>query len=175
MATVPVPHQFAVGEVATADNINTYFSGISFLENVPVCRVYASSTQSIGTSAITAINFQATQIDTYNGHSNSVNNSRYTFQVAGIYLVSGVVSWQANGSGIRASQIQVNASPFPGGQITQAPIAGSNVEVPSTTLIVPANVGDFVELYATQTSGGSLSTQASGGDASSMTILWVHA
>lgn len=174
MASVPIPHQFAVGEAVTSANINTYYNGISFLESPPVARVYATTTQSINTSTITAINFGGTLVDTYGGHSNTTNNSRYTFQVAGIYLLVGTVSWQANGTGIRASQFQINGVGLNGGQTTLAGIAGSNVEVPATSVVVAVNLNDYVELYATQTSGGSLSTQASGGDASSMSITWLH-
>lgn len=174
MATVPVPHQFAVGEVVTADNINTYYSGISFLESPPVARIYATTTQSIGTGSPTAINFGGTIIDTYGGHSNVTNNTRYTFQVAGIYLISATVAWNANGTGIRASQIQINGTNIPGGQTTMGAVAGTNLEVPATTVIVSVNVNDYAELYGTQTSGGSLSTVASGGDASSMSIAWLH-
>lgn len=178
MATVPVPHQFAVGEQATSTNINTYYSGIQFLENPPVCQLYQATFQTIGTGSPTAITFDGSVTDTYNGHSNVTNNSRYTFQVAGTYLLAGSSAWSGNATGVRGSEFVINGTTtVPGSQIILAaiPSAGNNTNVPATTCLVKVNVNDYVELYGVQTSGGNLATQTGSGNASTMMVYWVHA
>lgn len=179
MASVPTPHQFAVGEVVTADNINTYFTAISYLENPPIASLFQSVAQNVLTSgSATPITFDGSLIDTYNGHSISVNNTRYTFQVAGIYLCAGSSAWVPNATGVRTSSFRLNGTTaLIGSQITTQAITtgGVNTNVPATTVVTQANVGDYIELLGTQTSGGALSTQVGGNNTSTMTIVWLHA
>lgn len=178
MASVPVPHQFAVGEGATADNINTYYSCLSYLESPPVASLYQVNTQSVGNGSATPISLDGSLIDTYSGHSVSTNNSRYTFQVAGIYLITGGTAWSPNTAGVRAASFRLNGtSLLIGSQAILGTITsvGNNTNVPAVSVLTQANVGDYVELLGTQTSGGSLSTQTGGSNTSTMSIVWLHA
>lgn len=178
MASVPTPHQFAVGEVATADNINTYFSGISFLENPPIASLYQINSQSPGTGSATPISLDGSLSDTYNGHSTVTNNTRYTFQVAGYYMIAGSVAWTPNATGVRAASFRLNGSSgLIGSQVILPTItvAATNTNVPASTVITVASVGDYVEMLGTQTSGGNLATNTGGINTSQMIIVWLHA
>ena len=178
MASVPTPHQFAVGEVATADNINTYYSGISYLENPPIASLYQINSQNINNNSPTAITLDGSLIDTYGGHSTVTNNTRYTFQVAGVYLIGGSVAWSPNASGVRAGSLLLNGvSPLIGSQIIipTITIGGVNTNVPTTSVMTQASVGDYVELLGTQTSGGILGTNTGTNNTSTMFVMWIHA
>lgn len=178
MASVPTPHQFAVGELVTADSINTYYSAISYLENPPIASLYQITSQSVANGAAVPINLDGSLIDTYGGHSVSVNNSRYTFQVAGVYLIAGGTAWASNATGIRAAAFQLNGTTVLNGSQAIVPTitsVGNNTNLPAVTVLTQANVGDYIQLLGTQTSGGSLSTQTGGGNTSTLTITWIHA
>lgn len=177
MASVPVPHQFAVGEVVTADNINTFYSGISFLENPPIASLYQINPQSIGNNSPTAVVLDGSLIDTYNGHSTVTNNTRYTFQVAGTYLIGGSVAWQSNATGVRGATLRLNGSSLLIGSqiILTANGGGVNTNIPTTTVMTQVSVNDYVELLGTQTSGGALSTQNGSNNTSTLFVMWIHA
>lgn len=178
MASVPLPHQFAVGEAATSTNINTYYSAISYLENPPIATMYQVGAQNVGSGGEVAIALDSTSFDTYNGHSNSVNNTRYTFQVAGMYLVAGLVAWSPNATGVRGASLRLNgttdviASQVISPTIT---IGGINTNVPTRTCVIQVNVNDYVELMGTQTSGAGLNTNTGSPNQSGLSICWLHA
>jgi hypothetical protein len=54
---------------------------------VPSCRVYHNATQTITQSAITALAFNSERHDNDSMHDTVTNNSRITFNKAGIYLI----------------------------------------------------------------------------------------
>lgn len=175
MASVPVPHQFAVGEVVTADNINTYYQGLTFAQGVPICQVFQSGTQTIGTGN-TVITMNNTVFDTYGGHSNSVNSSRYTAQVPGYYLFMGVGTSNDTGTtnGFWGGWLK-NGS-FVNGSLTNAPggVAGRGRCWAIASLIIQMNANDYVEMFESSTIGtaGTINTT---GQITSWNVMWVHA
>jgi hypothetical protein len=175
VATVPSPHQFAVAEIVTADNINTYYQGILFLQNPPICVCYAGAVQSIPNATWTSLLFNLNRVDTYGGHSVTTNTSRYTAQVAGWYNVSGIAvagSATVNNWGVR---LAVNGTAVLG-TASNGPAYGGAVTAAAVTVCdVFLNVNDFVEVQVSQSSGGALNTGASGTDYTSlMRVRWVH-
>lgn len=151
------------------------FTQIQFLLNRPRAVIYQGAIQSIPNSAFTAITFDqsVSGSDNYNGHNNVTNNSRYTAQIAGWYDLDGAISYAAN-----ANQARDGAWAKNGAQIT-TPSAGvitGGFAGFSTTLAMPGlkvflNVGDYVELWAFQSSGGALNTNIST-FTSYMSITW---
>ncbi len=57
----------------------------------PVCRLLPNATQSLANNTNVAIDFQTEVIDTHGMHSTSVNISRITPTVAGIYKFTGML------------------------------------------------------------------------------------
>jgi hypothetical protein len=111
-----------------------------------------------------------TGFDSYGGHSNTVNPSRYTCQLAGWYFMLGTIEWASNGTGNRLTQLYHNGILFSSGGV--GPAAGSaNSPSLQGAALVNLAVGDYVEVFAFQTSGGNLATLAAG---SSMHVFWVH-
>jgi hypothetical protein len=153
--------------------VNT--ASVQFLLNPPIFRGIQIVTQSMTSGTLTAITFTSSAYDTYSGHSNVTNPSRYTAVVSGYYTVSGVVAFAASSSGSRQATIVVNGSNINGatGFISSTP-STDVAAVVSPTLDVFLNVGDFVELWAAQDSGGSLSTSVTSPITSSLWVRYSH-
>jgi hypothetical protein len=115
-----------------------------------------SYTQSITNGTWTALTFNAEIIDTDGFHSTSTNTSRITIPsgLAGKYRISFSTQWALNGAGARASSIYKNGSAI---RYTPA-VLGSSVAYVGTSgsFILSLAVGDYIELFVNQTSGGNL-------------------
>lgn len=172
--TVPVSSTQAPGNLITSALWNAGPAATNtFLTTVPLLIATQSSLQNIPDSTLTAITYDATTLDTDGGHSNVTNNSRYTAQVAGWYLMIGTVMWAPNGTGNRLTQLYKNGVQFNPGQ--QMPAAGStnNATVQASALVFLA-VGDYIQTFGYQTSGSTLGTGLVG-VGSSMQVIWLHA
>jgi hypothetical protein len=126
------------------------------------CSVYKSANQSISTATSTAITFDTELKDTDGFHSTSSNTSRMTIPSgkAGFYLVTGQVNYASNASGVRAGELRKNGS-FVTYAYISAPTNGDWTSG-CVSHIIELAVADYVELFAYQTSGGSLNVN--GGD-----------
>lgn len=168
---VPVPRTFTVSEVESAAFLNSIRDALNFLTNRPRAALYQATAQSVANATWAATTFDQTLFDNYGGHSNSSNNSRYTAQVAGWYSLRCGGGW-ATGSagGGRGSGIYKNGAFYTAG----AAVAGSTNVIASTPVSkdVFLAVGDYVELFVWQNSGGALNTAGSGQYASWMDICW---
>ncbi|MFH8380631.1 hypothetical protein ACH4E7_06775 [Kitasatospora sp. NPDC018058] len=172
---VPVPASVVPGgyETGALWNANVY-NGLTFLLNAPLFQGYQSAAQSIPNGSVTAIGIDTTTIDTYAGHSNTVNNSRYTVQAgaAGWYQVTAALGFVANANGARALEIHKNGTVI---KLGYAGTDDSRVDIAAAlqaTAIIQLAAGDYVEGFAYQTSGGALATNPS---ATGMTVIWKHA
>lgn len=63
-------------------------SGTPITGNPPACRVYNNANQSINDNAETTVAFNSERYDTDGMHDTVTNNSRITFNTAGLYVVS---------------------------------------------------------------------------------------
>jgi len=110
--------------------------------------------QSIASGAVPMLAFNTEIFKVNVAHDNVVNNSRLICTVAGKYLIHGKIEYDANVDGSRAVGIKLNTS-IDIGEVNRVPnlIERSRVEV---VVIYNLNVGDYVELYPYQTSGGLL-------------------
>ena len=172
---VPSPRTFVVVETETASYLNSLRDALNFLLNVPACFVTQSATQSLTSSAWTALTYDQSVFDSYGGHSNSTNNSRYTAQVAGWYLVFGCACFAANATNQRGAAVAKNGTRIQGAAGFTQTTSLLSPATPSPPTIAFLNAGDYVEVQAYQNSGGALAT-ASGTDLdSSMTVVWIHA
>jgi hypothetical protein len=119
------------------------------------------ATQSISNNTYTAVSFNVETNDSNGFHDNATNNSRVTVPTgyAGRYLLISTLNWdQSNGVGGRYIGFAQN-----GTLVTDTAIGLGAGGVPAATLfltytaIINLAVGDYVEVYAKQTSGGALS------------------
>lgn len=174
MANLPVPNPrtAVAGEFETAAFMNAFRDAINFVANPPLALLFQSTAQTINNTTNTAITFDSTVSDTYGGHSNTTNNSRYVAQVAGWYRIIGTITWAANNTGDRTISIAKNGSVIGYfGQGVPAAGLGVNPQV-NVNGLVQLNAGDYVEIDTYQDSGAGVATKANG---SSMAVVWDHA
>jgi len=121
-------------------------------------RVIRTSVQSIPNSTWTAIGFsQATFDDRPSGlsaHWSSGTPTRLTCQVAGVYIISGHISFSANSTGRRVVRILRNGTT----QIALSSVNATSTQIVHISLsaLLKLSVGDYIELGAYQDSGGVL-------------------
>lgn len=171
---VPVPASEVPGNYITSALWNSgVYNATTFLLNPPVFSGYQSAAQSIANAALVAIAIDTTTIDTYGGHSNTVNNSRYTPTVAGWYLVIASYGQAANGTGNRFASVAKNGSVVNLGQDGGTAAAGTNNGANQALAFVQCNgTSDYIEAYAYQSAGGALSTAP---NQTGMQVIFLHA
>jgi hypothetical protein len=173
----PVPYQWSVTDVANAAILNAQiFNGLTFLLNPPIFVGYMSpSGQSIPNNAVTDLNLDTVLFDSEAGHS-PTNSARYVCQRAGIYQLSGGVTFQAvNTTGLRMAEFRINGTIVPPGGEGLAPPSSTQLStITPPTTYVRLNVGDYVTLAVLQTSGSPVNVgQAGGGTQTMLSCLWV--
>ncbi|MDH6141165.1 hypothetical protein P3T35_003178 [Kitasatospora sp. GP30] len=178
----PVPYQWSVGDVATAALLNAQlYTLATFVLNPPMFEaIQTVTTTSIASgTGWTAINFSDSAgilADTYGGWSSSTP-TRYTAQTPGWYWVSGAVCFAANATGNRGARIAKTGNPVQGaGTLIGGPAGGSQATAIATPLrkVYLNGTGDYLEVHALQTSGGSLSTQIYGDVCSALSVSFAH-
>lgn len=137
--------------------------------NVPYAHLRATAAQSLPNATFTSLTFQSEDLDNFAGHSTT---SRYTIQRDGIYWHAGGASYVANSAGGRQLRWALNGSPMSGSYGPGFNPADTSVVI-ARTMMQRYVVGDFIELQAYQSSGGSLNTNATGEFQASATFVWV--
>lgn len=172
---VPSPRTFGVSEVENAAYLNSLRDALNFLLNKPIAALSQSTTQSLTNSTWTPINLDVTTVDSYGGHSNVTNNSRYTAVVSGWYKCCGAVSFSVNATGNRGANLAVNGTRVTGGGDFVGTIASNSLTISTPERLVFLNAGDYIEVHGYQTSGGALNTASASDLAPSLSISWDHA
>lgn len=155
---------------------NAVKAATDYLANPPICIVSRSTNQSATTATITPVAFDAEQVDTDTMHSTVTNTTRITFTTAGVYVLTGNVSWASNATGFRGLFIYRAGGAYPiGNRIASEWRTANNGDVTEMTVsrTYKFAAADFVELVGYQTSGGALNMLASGGFASTFSAAWV--
>lgn len=144
-----------------------YWSDVADAIRPPVTRLVQQASQSCANAANTAVTFGAgsEEIDTHGFHDTSVNTARITPTKAGRYRVKGTVNMAAqNTVSLLTAFIGKNgASVQPFSRSKPGTVSTSTVAHDAEAIVELNGTTDYVELYVNQTSGGALSTQASGG------------
>lgn len=173
---VPSPRTWTAGEFATAAELNALRDAINFMLNLPVASLYQATSQSFSNGIWAAVGLDATVQDTYGGHSNSTNNTRYVAQVAGTYEVCGTIAWPSNSTGARGCRLAKNGTAITGAATFTGTTTGDVYAITTPAFHVQMVVGDFVETHGFQSSGGALSSNVAAADIrASMNVRWVHA
>lgn len=152
------------GDVVKAD--------LDFLASPPACRVYGAGLAT-SNNTLTAITFNAERYDTNTMHDNVTNNTRITFNTAGVYIVTGHVEWQTSGVGVRTLTVYLNGT---GGtriaSSTVLPLSADPTDM-SISTTYKFGVGDYIVLAGTQTSGGVLNVSNVSNYSPEFSATWV--
>ncbi len=148
-------HNPATGTVAPAAWGDQVRDNLEFLIDPPACSVYNSAAVSLANGAATVLGADSENYDNDSMHSTVTNTSRVTAQTAGRYLVIASVRFDANATGNRQIDFYINGVLLTGGVILgNAGSTNSTVLNLSKAAVLAA--GDYVEVSATQRSGGAL-------------------
>lgn len=163
MAAVPTVPSFVTGETPSIAKLNQLAACVSFVNYIPA---FASMTASQSMSSGSAAALSWTEgTDRDGGHSNSTNPTRYTAQTPGYYDLDAYLNFEENSSGARLAYFQVttgSGNPGGAGNVTQLGAKSSAASNSTPTrlnlgILSPyLYTGDYVEVYAEQTSGSTL-------------------
>lgn len=172
---IPSTRLFTAGEVETGAYLNSAVTNLgNFMLGKPIATLRQTAAQSLAVSGTAyALTFDTEDIDRDNGHSTSTNTTRYTAQTAGWYYVFGQVSITGNVTGSRTASLRVNSAALNTTQVISAYTLNSNTWTAPTSGMIYLNVGDYVELWASQTSGGALNTFVTAPYQPFMSVIWV--
>lgn len=170
---VPTFPTVVPGAYETAAGYNVLSAAAQFLANVPLFVGYQSAAQSIPNATLTAIGMDTTGTDLYGGHSNVTNNSRYTPNVAGWFMVVASVGLAANSAANRFAIVYKNGAGVNLGTAGSFTPTNANSSGNQSIAFVQCNgTTDYLEVIAFQNSGGALNTVPT---QSGMQVVWIHA
>lgn len=173
MGTIPTPPTFVAGASAgVAAQLNQMRDAVNFWANTPKVYAYQSAGTSLANNATTVLPLGAELYDIVQSgdtamHDLTTNNSRLVARTAGKYTITGGVAFASNATGDRTASVRKNAAgSSAGGSIVSAarsPASTSGATIANLSSVeIDMAVGDYVELFALQSSGGALLTNASG-------------
>ncbi len=141
---------------------------------LPGARVYNSANFAVADATDTPITFNSERYDESGLHDTGSNTSRLTATYAGVYLITGHAAWETNATGIRRISVFLNGSTaLATSNVTS--VSGVVVTRQSISTLYYLNIGDYVELYAYQTSTGSLNVSALGNYSPEFAAQWLGA
>jgi hypothetical protein len=186
MALISVP-TFAAGEHPSSAKMNLLGdAAIQLQGGTPASgtaldlfsAVQVNAQTGIGLSTYVALTFDTTSeiIDVANGHSTTVNNSRYVPKNAGIVEVGGNATFAgATGGSRRVVEVRLNGVAVPGSSSTSPNITSTQSVPLQQGIYVSVNgTTDYLEIWAFA-DYASWATGISGAAASRFTVKYVHA
>lgn len=174
--TPPTFRTFVPNEVEVAAYFNALRDAGNWFLQKPSVGLYQSSAQNFLTAGAGAVVWDTEQWNTGDGmHSVSTNPTRVTFPWTGKYEIYTKISFVANGTGIREFQVKVGAAGNVASGVQwfdwHAPASASEQIDPPASFILPANAGDYMEVFARQDSGGGLNLNT-GYPQTMLNVIW---
>jgi hypothetical protein len=128
----------------------------------PMAQATRTAVQSIANNTTSFVSFTTESFDTDGMFT--ATDTKITVQTAGVYLVTGFMTYASNGTGARISSIEKNAASAGAGtrlaQFFGNGIAGDDFGV-ALSAVANLAANDTLHLTCYQTSGGALNTGAS--------------
>lgn len=171
MPALPTMPTFTAGQRLYASQLTQVAAVGTYQMNKPAAVLTQATAQSLLNNSAAAVKFDAHTLDSHSGHSDTVNNTRYTAQYPGWYRVRGQVTWGPNATNDRSVTIYVNGSQIPTSW-NIGPAAGLSFATGrEVNGLVYLAIGDYVEIWASQNTGSTINTFV-GTVTSSMQIIW---
>lgn len=159
---IPSISYVTAGARFLASHYNNVKDYLDYLLNPPGVMAYRTVAGSVATATWSnAIGLDLEDYDRDGMHDNTTSNSRIVFQTAGRYRITNRMTFASNATGMRAVECRLNAGgAYAGGTLmtrdTRAAVNGDTTVVECNWSRF-FNVGDYIEQFAYQTSGGALS------------------
>lgn len=168
MGTIPTTPTFTAGEKLTAAKLEQVCDAIDFWALTPRCYVYQTAATALTTGVYGLLGFDTEVFDVVQSgdspsHDNTTDNSRVYIRTTGKYEISGQVQFVSNPTGQRRCMVRKNAAGASGGgtglgEFIDDASASTETALVIPTLEVPLTAGDYLEVFARQSSGGNLNT-----------------
>ena len=184
--TLPAPSTWVNGPVLTSQLRNDAQNAILFLSNRPLYLGQDTGAGAAGSGVDASLGMNVDQVDSWNGHNQQIDFTKYYCQAAGWYLCQGTCPWAYSGStqyvftagftalsggvatGVVRGQLQLQGSThFPEPQVADL--------ILQSVTGAPGGGGDWISLTGMQATGSSIATVASGNLFPYVVIRWVCA
>lgn len=124
--------------------------------------LYNTTDQTVNNNATTLIAWNSETFDTDGFHDTATNNSRITIPSgkAGKYLLNVIITWQGNTTGNRRIIVYKNGAQITTNTTTIHSVVDTGTANSNTnfhTNVLDLAVGDYIQIYVFQNSGGALS------------------
>lgn len=174
MTAVPATRTWTAGEVVLESHFNTNIRDVfNFLLAKPIAELRQIVSQNFTTGTTAAVTFTAEDVDSSGMHSTSVNTSRATAVYPGWYRGGGGPTFASNATSMRYTFLGVNGTAV---NASVGSMQGSSANDNALTVrskMAFLNVGDYMELLALQSSGGTLATHVAVADyQSGLSVAW---
>jgi hypothetical protein len=138
--------------------------GILDVSQAPAVHVFHNAAQATTSGVTLVLAFNSERYDQAGGvastqHDTVTNNSRLTALYAGIYMIVCNVEWAASAASDRTLTIRLNAAT---NIAVDTATPNANTFRQQVAIIYSLAVNDFVEVNATQTTGGALNINSTG-------------
>lgn len=147
----------------------------------PYLHAYQATAQAaVASGSVFSVIFDAETLDNINGHSTSVNPTRYTPSVAGRYECIGGIAYAPNTAGDRIAQFRKNSLQVVGDAPYGAMPAMNGASLAAGFAYAFATLQcngttDYIELWGQHNAGVSLATTVASSTTSFMIVKWVAA
>ncbi len=138
------------------DGINTLET--TFISGQSRASVFHSTTQSLTSATPAALNFDSEDFDTGTLHDTATNNTRVTIPAnnTGAYLLIGGTGFAPNATGYRQLDLRKNGTTILTSITVPSNTAGAPTGLYQVSFVAVLTASEYVELVATQNSGGAL-------------------
>lgn len=161
MGTTPTINYVTAGQRNTASDRNNIKDYLDFLLNPPGCSVYRTvAGTAVNATWSAGLGMDGEDYDRDGMHDTTTNNSRVVFNTAGRYRVTARLRFASNATGARGMMTRLNAAgdAATGTLMTYTYVSAVNGQdtVLEQNWSRVFSVGDYIEMFAYQTSGGNL-------------------
>lgn len=165
MATIPTYVTFTAGAILTAGQLNAQLVNAgNFYLSRPYCNAYNLATFSPASGTATLAPLDTEIEDNDNMHSTVSNTSRMICQTPGLFAIRAATEWASNATGERRATLRLNSAGSPSGGTFILSRDGAAVATIGGAMVFPeinityrmVNIGDYLELFVQQNSGGAL-------------------
>jgi hypothetical protein len=174
MATTPwaAPPLAVSGNTESSAAYNILVDDVLLVGTPPGCCLQNNASGSISNGVATSITFSTALRDTDGFFNVGTHPTRATVpaNLAGWYDVESILQFASSSTGVRALFLYINGSQYCQLDNTNALSAGTTVVTGSTT--VQLNAGDYVEVWAYQTSGAPLNVIGTPPNSAAIMNVW---
>lgn len=170
MPTVPIIPTFGPS-ITPATALTQLADAVAFAMSPPKVKAIQTVAQSLANGILTLVTLDSAEFDTHTMWD-AGTPSRVTAQYPGYYFITGGVATVVNDTSYRYARIAVNGTTITDGNTAVDPVPSISTRVPVRSTIIRLGIGDYVELYAQQATGGGLNTGTAAGDASSLVVAF---